>query len=73
MGGRRVCYACFVLSDDQGLGIVDERKTESAIRVARYKADEQGKPGYATRTTKLLPRPGGCFVLWFVCLLFSLC
>ena len=32
-------------------GIVDERRTETAGRVARYKADSQGEPGYATRAT----------------------
>ena len=40
-----------MLSDAEGRGIVDERRTETADRVARYQGDLQGEPGYATRTT----------------------
>ena len=41
-----------MLSDAKGQGIFDERRrTEAAVRVARYKADYQGEPGYAIRTT----------------------
>ena len=32
-------YACFALSDAKGLGTADERRTETAVWVARYQAD----------------------------------
>ena len=39
MGAWRDYFACFVLSDAEGRGIVDERRTETVDRVARYQAD----------------------------------
>ena len=38
-GWIRAYSACFVLSDARGLGIVDERSAETAVRIARYQAD----------------------------------
>ena len=32
-------FGCFVLSDAEGRGIVGERRTDTADRVARYQAD----------------------------------
>ena len=42
MGESRAGFACVVLSDAEGRGVVDERRTEKADRVARYQADWQG-------------------------------
>jgi len=50
VGGWRACFTCFVLSDAEGPGIVNQRWTEAADRVARYQADQQGELGCATRT-----------------------
>ena len=36
---ERACFVCFVLSDAEGPGIADERRTETASRAVRYQAD----------------------------------
>ena len=59
MGGRRACYACFVLSEAEGLSVVDERRAETAISVARYQADSEGENLAILLVAKLLPLPGG--------------
>ena len=59
-------FACFVLSDAEGRGVVDERRAETADKVARYQADYiAGRLCYSYH--KLPPRPRGCFVPWFAC------
>ena len=70
--GWMTSLPCLVLSDAEGLGRVDERRTETADRAARYQADYQRQLGYATRTTNCCRYLEGalCFGLRIVSLWF---